>query len=81
MSKVEEVYQRLMSFTKTLEMQVHGENYKHLRDILSDNKELPDGCPSRASLAILQIGSIREALDEVNAAYQALEDAIWNEGW
>lgn len=81
MSKVDEACKRLMSFTKSLEMQVYGESFGYVREILSGDKELPDGCPSRASLAIMQLGSIRDVLDEVNGAFQDLEDAIWDEGW
>lgn len=82
MTKVEEAYKRLTTWTASLNMDVQSETFDYLRQILyDDNIKLPDNCPSRASLAQMQIRGIEKKLDEVNAAFKALEDAIWEEGW
>jgi hypothetical protein len=49
-------------------------------DALDNKKPLPEGCPSRASLANLISGSIMKKLSEVNAAYKYLNESIWEEG-
>ena len=81
MTKVEEVYKRLTSWIGSLNMEVQGETSEHIRRILSGDIELPENCPSRASLIQLQIRGIEQKLEEVNAAFRDLENAIWEEGW
>lgn len=92
MSKIEEVYKRLIEWTKALENSITDtseypdldlENNPRLQSILSIVKsevELPDNCPSRASLAMMEIRSIEKKLDEANAAFKDLEKTIWEEG-
>ena len=92
MSKIEEVYKRLIEWTKGLENSITGkseypdidlENNPRLQSILSIMKgevELLDEQQSKASAAVMEIRSIEKKLDEVNAAFKDLEKTIWEEG-
>lgn len=79
MSKVDEAYERLIRFTNALSNVLHG-RLAPIRRALDGEVELPDNCPSRASLADMEASSIREKLIEVNAAAEDLQKAIWEEG-
>jgi hypothetical protein len=50
-----------------------------VRDAIEGRTELPDGCPSRESLASLVFRQIREKLNEVNAAIVIAETSIWRD--
>ena len=91
MSETQKTYKRLAEWVTALYNETTGktisppptEKMPHLEFILkaiSGEKELPDGCPSRGSLAVMEISGIKKKLSEVTAAIKALENAIWREG-
>jgi len=48
-----------------------------IRETLAGNTKLPDGCPSKESMADLQLNEIRQKLKEVHTALEMVEDAVW----
>jgi len=90
-SEIKKTYERLMGWIAGLYNETTGktispppiEKIPHLEFILkaiSGEKELPDGCPSRGSLAVMEISGIKKKLSEVTAAVKDLENAIWQKG-
>jgi hypothetical protein len=51
-----------------------------LIETLHGKAELPGGLPSRASLAAMVLRQLKDDRDEISAAIDDLEKAIWQEG-
>jgi len=78
MDKTKQALKNLDDWSKSLSnaIQIYS---PQIIEALNKDIPLPEGCPSRASLADLVLGKIYEKLSEVNASYKYLNDCIWEE--
>jgi hypothetical protein len=79
MEKTKRAIKQLEEWSNSLNYAIK-EYGSQIINALKDETKLPENCPSRASLADLISGQIYKKLDEVNAAYKDLINAIWEEG-
>jgi hypothetical protein len=50
----------------------------HAKDVLFTNKPLPEGCPSRASMAVMELSGAKGRVDELMQLIKQLEDEIFS---
>jgi hypothetical protein len=79
MSKVDEAYNRLESWSLTFKNHVKDRR-KEIRDILDGKVPLSDGCPSRAAAAWMGMDQVLQDRDEIVDALKSLDKAIGEEG-
>ena len=79
MSKVDQAYNRLESWSVTLNNHLR-DHRKEINNTLEGKIPLPKGCTSRAAAARLAMGQMLQDGDEIAHAMKNLEQAISEEG-
>ena len=79
MSELKEAAERLSSWSTALKNEVAA-TMPQVFDALTNSRELPEGCTSRASLALTVFDQVNKKLREVNAAVLDVEKAISKHG-
>jgi hypothetical protein len=72
---LEDKWKLLNSWSQTLSMRVESTLPK-IQKALDSSTELPNGCPSHVSLALMEFRYVEKAFDEVFALYKMVEKAI-----
>jgi hypothetical protein len=73
--QMQEKLERLRSWSDTLARKV-VDVLPQMESTLNGNTRLPENCPSKESAAELELRDIKGALDEVNAAFAAIKEAL-----
>jgi hypothetical protein len=76
MSELEDTYQRLLSSTHSL-LGTAERCLPEIHEALDPASKLPDGCPSRASMAEMIYRDVKKWFREVETAVHDVESAIW----
>lgn len=72
----DQAYDRLRSWSRAL-VNVAVDMEEQVREALDPTSEIPDNCPSHASLAELVFREVKKKLREVAGAVRDVENAIW----
>lgn len=71
-----EKFERLQDFTTSLSLTVK-DTLPNREQILDGKRPLPDNCPSKESMAELELSGIKKNLSEVVAAVDDIEKALF----
>lgn len=74
--KLDTLLNELQKWSKSLALTTE-EVPDYIKKALYENEPLPDTCPSRASLAELELRAIKKKLNEVNGIYQMIHDHLF----
>ena len=66
--KLEREFEILRSFAKALAMNAN-EVPEQIKHTLTSDRPLPEGCPSKGSLALMELRQLQKNLEEVEAAH------------
>ncbi len=66
---LEQALKRLKDCSQSIANQMDGV-CSQIQDVFENKITLPDGCPSKQSMAAMIFREIDQSLDEVNAAYK-----------
>ena len=76
MSKFDEAYTRLQSWSRSLNWVIKRMR-PQINDVLNPRSSLLPGCPSRAAMALLIFRDVEKKLREVNGAAVDVARALW----
>ena len=77
MENLEKELKLLASWTTTLDNTVKS-CVPEIKDVFLSKVPLPESCPSRASMAAMVLGGVKEKLVEVSSAVHRVYEAIWS---
>lgn len=74
-SELQEKCARLRTWTKALALAVE-DVLPQMEQVLEGESKLPESCPSKESMAVLQLGQIEKRLSEVVSAVHEIRKAL-----
>jgi hypothetical protein len=75
MTTMSDDLKRLTSWAKTLAAKAETAA-PVIEEILSGKRVLPEGCPTKESLAAMELGGVQKAFTEVEAAYRDIQKRL-----
>lgn len=73
--EIEEQFRQLKNWARSLVRAIES-NEPLVEKILDGENPNPAGAPSRGSLAVMQMGGVQSAIEEVNGAYKTLYNLV-----
>ena len=75
MTTLKEDFDRLVSWSKVLATKAESTG-PVVHEILAGQRQLPEGCPTKESLAAMELSGVRQAFEEVEAAYRDVQKRL-----